>query len=76
MFPTKKIPRIFRKPLIPEQLHLCKHKVLVLKESNNFHPFIEQHMIKINREYHCVDCDEIFKVIPSKMRMVKEPMMI
>ena len=74
MFPTKKIAKTFRKQSKRISSYYCEHKVLILKESNNFTPFIEQHMIKINKEYYCIDCHKSFKAIPSKM--IRKPLTI
>ena len=75
MFPSHfKRPK-FRKPeplYIPPN-HLCKHSILILKEHRYSSLLLEPEIMNINKEYRCSECQEIFKVMPSKIRMITEP---
>ena len=77
MFPTPfKRPK-YRKPeplYIPPN-HLCKHSVLILKEYRHSSLLLETEIMGIRKEYRCSECQEIFTVMPSKMRMVESNIM-
>ena len=78
MFPTHFKRPSFRKPEPPlfEPNSLCKHKVLILKEYKHSSLFLEPELMKLKKEYRCGDCNETFTIMPSKIKMIKQPFMI
>ena len=81
MFPSEyQRPNHFKRPSFrkPKPLYIpdsdfCKHKVLILKEHKHSSFFEENELIELNKEYRCSDCNETFRVMPSKIRTIKYP---